>query len=429
VNAKSTSRILVMALTAIIFTITTTAHAQYTGVALYNFTYGTDGGSPHQIVSDGASGFYGVAGGGPVTTDCPFTCGVIFHLSKSGGRWRDNVIYSFKNGNDGIAPTGIALGPDGNLYGLTNGNFPTGNLGTAFQLKHTPTGWRFNLLHAFGTVDSDGIQPMGSPILDAAGNVWGVTYEGGSGTACTYGCGTVFRLTPTSSGPWTETIVHNFTSFPDGQNPQAGLTIDSNGNFFGTTGAGGLSAVNAGTIYELTPSVINGWDENVIYDFQGQTIDGASSKGQLLIDSSGNIFGTTYSGGLFHNNACFGYCGAVFRLSPNANAWTEHMLHGFSYTVDGGLPVAGLAMDAGGRLYGTTSIGPNNTSRGTVFRLTKGADDNWIDTVLYDFTTIGGDPQGGVVLDSAGNVYGSVTTGGTALGGVVYKLFPSPPVR
>ncbi len=407
-----------LGLTAIVFTITSLSLAQYKEISLYNFTYGNDGGAPDSLVADAAGNLYGTASGGPVTSACPYTCGVVFELSKASGRWVETVLYSFTGGADGEYPTGIVLDAVGNIYGLTQGDYFGGKGGgTAFKLlRHSGTGWKFVLLHTLGSVSGDGFEPDGSPTLDAAGNFYATTYQGGTGP-CTNGCGTIFELSPTPYGVWKETIIHNFAGgTTDGEFPAAGPTFDSAGNLFGTTGDGGSSG--CGTVFEFSPAS-GGWNYNIIHNFVCSPTDGYAPEASLMIDSSGNIYGTTYSGGSIDNSGCYGYCGTVFEVSPVSGGWSEKVLHNFNYTTDGALPVAGVAMDSAGKLYGTTRSG-GGAGFGTVYKLSSDLAGQWRLTELYN----GGDFASGVVLDSAGDIFTSNTTGGTHNAGMVFKLAP-----
>jgi len=200
-------------------------------------------------------------------------------------------------------------------------------------------------------------------LFDSAGNLYGTTYTGGAGG------GIVFSLTPTSTGPWTENILHTFSN-GDGLNPAAGLVFDAHGNLCGTTSAGGSGA--QGTVFELTPDVGGAWTETILHNFQNGT-DGSEPKAALVFDTAGNLFGTTQAGGGGVNcGPQVGGCGTVFQLTPSGTGtWTESVLTSFTTQAGSGYPLSTLIFDGVGNLYGTTSINGNGpTASGEVFEIT-----------------------------------------------------------
>src|ERR1019366_934096 len=207
------------------------------------------------------------------------------------------------------------------------------------------------VLYSFIHNGTDGGFPQAGLIFDAAGNLYGTTSEGGTSSSCSGGCGTVFELTPTAGGGWTEKVLHNFNSNgTDGANPYAGLIFDAAGNLYGTTTVGGTYYY--GTVFELTPTAGGGWTEKVLHSFNYNGTDGNNPQASLTIDAAGNLYGTTSGGGTYGN-----YKGTVFELTPAAGGdWTETVLHNF-VGPDGAAPLAGLIFDAAGNLYGTTSGG------------------------------------------------------------------------
>ena len=265
------------------------------------------------------------------------------------------------------------------------------------------------VLYAFNW-NSDGANPTGGVVRDSSGNLYGALHNGGA-----YGEGSVFELSP-SKGGWKETTLHSFTGGADGRLPWggAGLIIDSAGNLYGTTAYGGASG--NGSVFELSPS--NGaWTETVLYSFHAN--DGYLPEAGLVRDKSGNLYGTTASGGKY------GY-GVAFELSLSNGSWTETVLHDFTGGVDGASPTANLILDKSGNLYGTTPLG-GSYGWGTVFELTL-SNGSWAETVLYSFSSSNGDgalPQVGLVFDSAGNLYGTTRGGGTYGYGTVFQLNPS----
>jgi uncharacterized repeat protein (TIGR03803 family) len=283
------------------------------------------------------------------------------------------------------------------------------------------------VLHTF-TYDAHGAYPTASPILDAAGNLYGTTCAGGTSPGLNGG-GTVFELTPTADGDWTETVLYEFGWVPfgwDGAHPYASLTLDAAGNLYSTTGYGGPygrhgAYVGFGTVFELTPTA-GGWTEGVLYSFSTVHLDGTDPRGGLISDAAGNLYGTTsgYGG--------YGY-GTVFELTRNRRAvregWTEKVLHTFNGT-DGAGPRASLILDAAGNLYGTT-VGGGTYGYGTVFELTPIAGGGWTERVLHNFNndgTDGANPYGGLIFDAAGNLYGTTAWGGTYGTGTVFEITP-----
>ncbi len=275
------------------------------------------------------------------------------------------------------------------------------------------------VLYSFARQSGDGATPWDSLIMDTAGNLYGTTEQGGA-----YGLGTVFQLSPPvkTHGAWTETLLYSFGSqSADGANPYDSLVIDTEGNLYGTTNAGG--AYSLGTVFELSPEKGGGWTEKLIYGFAGAPNDGSLPYAGLIMDKKGNLYGTTQTGGA--NNV-----GTVFELSPGkGGAWAETVLYGFGDAAnDGSLPYPGLVMDKKGNLYGTTTEG-GSYSFGTVFKLSPTAEkgDAWAETVLYSFGSQSGDgvnPWDSLIMDTKGNLYGTTTGGGAYVYGTVFKLSP-----
>jgi uncharacterized repeat protein (TIGR03803 family) len=285
----------------------------------------------------------------------------------------------------------------------------------------------YRVIHDF--TNKDGAQPEGNLVLDASGNLYGITQFGGkiSSTLCTnagsLGCGTVFELSPNSSGGWTRTVLHKLQGgITDGYRPEAGLVIDASGNLYGTTAYGGTHS--DGTVFELSPASGGGWQETVLYSFATNAVDGVVPLSGLALDPSGNLYGTTFlsSGGQ----------GAVFRLSPSSGgAWTESLIYNFLGGSDGANPLAGVILDSAGNLYGTTVAGGSRGS-GVVYELSPASGGVWTEQLLYTFTdgSDGGQPSAGLVFDSSGNLYGTTKQAGNLTGcsfgcGVVFELSPS----
>jgi uncharacterized repeat protein (TIGR03803 family) len=287
----------------------------------------------------------------------------VFELSpKHGGGWTETVIHSFGNGSDGTNPLGgVIFDGAGNLYGTTSAGGIHGG-GTVFELSPKDGGgWTETVIHSFGN-GNDGVQPSyENLIFDAAGNLYGTTFEGGI-----HGVGTVFELSPRPSSGWTEVVLHSFNfNSSDGAGPEAGLIFDSNGNLYGTTAYGGIHdscPENCGTVFELSPKT-GGWTEKILHSF-GSGTDGVNPVAALILDEAGNLYSTTAQGGI-HTY------GTVFEMLPKeGGGWTETVLHSFGNPNDGVAPLAGLIADEAGNLYGTTNSGGIHNNRGTVFEIT-----------------------------------------------------------
>jgi hypothetical protein len=287
--------------------------------------------------------------------------------------------------------------------------------------------WHEKVLYSFEG-GSDGAVPAGGVVFDKAGNLYGATEDGGASNCDGPGqCGTVYQLKPPvqEGGAWTETVLYVFKGHAqnDGATPEGGLVIDGAGNLYGTTGYGGTGpctllggAVGCGTVYELSPPARQGdpWKEKILYSFQGGN-DGFVASGDLGFDKAGNLYGATLFGGgkgTTCDSLYGGQCGVVFELSPpktKGGKWTENVLHRFAgiesgkQNGDGASPNGGLVLDSKGTIYGTTYIGgyncPHNSNQGcgTVFNLkppTKKGE-AWVETVVHRFEASGDDDGGG----------------------------------
>ncbi len=334
---------------------------------IYNFNAtATDGGTPIAgLILDGSGNLYGVTYNGGA-----YGFGTVFELvRRAGGHWAEVILHSFNNnGVDGANPNGgLLLDGAGILYGTTAYGGGTG-AGTVFELSRDPGGgWSEEILYSFLTGDVDGNNPMASLIFDSAGNLYGTTLNG-SIFNCENGCGTVFELSPSSGGQWTETLLHSFhTCFGScGLWPEGGLVFDTNGNlFFVTTQGGNMGSCGSGcgTVSEMSPAGDGTWTEMGLYNFTGGSDGAKPAFVTPIFDAAGNLYGTTTGGGA--NSV-----GAVFELSPQAGGtWSETVLHSFSNNgTDGQTPSSSLVMDSHGFLYGTTAYG-GAEGVGTVFEI------------------------------------------------------------
>jgi uncharacterized repeat protein (TIGR03803 family) len=275
---------------------------------------------------------------------------------------------------------------------------------------------------------ADGAYPNSGVISDSAGNLYGTNLAGSGEYCVSYGvqCGTVFELI-SSNGKWTEKVLYSFCSASncnDGDGPIGGLIFDKAGNLYGTTESGG-TCYSAGTVFELTRH--NGkWTEKVLHSFCPDSSDGSTPYTGLVLDGKGNLYGTTFYGGT--GTGCSIGCGTVFGLMRSGGKWTEKVLHNFNNDgKDGYTPVASLAVDTAGNLYGTTAYG-GAYNDGTVFEL-RNVNGKWTERVLHSFN--GGDganPEANVVFDNDGELYGTTENGGdSGCGGgcgTVFQLVP-----
>lgn len=274
------------------------------------------------------------------------------------------------------------------------------------------------VLHTF-TAGKDGALPFGSVISDSAGNLYGAATEGGA-----FGVGVIFKLTPTASGPWQETILYHFTGVTDGSRPIA-LALDSAGNLYGIAQAGGRATRGApqcinsgcGTIFRLSPGGPSGWTFNLLHAFTG--VDGAQPQG-ITLDANGDVFVATSSGPV--------NSGTVFEMSPSHRGLKGSTLHAFPFTFtgDGSFPSGPVVLDAAGNVYGVAQLG-GAFGQGAIYKLAPGSTGQWTESLIYSFPQSGADgqdPIGGMVFDSAGNLYGATYNGGAATGGTVFALAP-----
>jgi uncharacterized repeat protein (TIGR03803 family) len=385
--------------------------------------HGPDGANPYaELVRDTAGNIYGTTQvGGSVKGVCASVgCGTAFKLNKNGKQvW----LHSFTGSNGRQPLAGLLRDAGGNLYGTTTygGNVTKAcggaevGCGVVFRLASTG---KETVLHRFkGT--PDGSQPQPLLVEDTIGNLYGTTIGGGASG----GSGTVFRVN--SAGK--ETVLYSFTGGSDGCFPAPGVIFDAAGNLYGVAVQGGAAFCNSGygVVFELdTTGTLT-----VLHTFGGE--DGAYPSSALLFDSVGNLYGTTDGGGTSAECGSQG-CGTVFELSPQGGGdWTETVLYNFCSLgdcADGEGPGGGLVRDSSGNLYGTAHFG-GVSGKGVAFKL----DTSGTETVLHTFTggADGAEPNAGLIMDNAANLYGSAFFGADKKGecvpdgcGVVFKLIP-----
>lgn len=343
--------------------------------------------------------------------------GTVFELSPGPkGQWTEQVLHNFPGGGDGYDPAApLMIDASGNLYGTTAyGGFDAGDEGTVFELSRGFVGWTFQTIHAFA--GPGGLQPYAGVTMDGTDHLYGTTLTGGA-----YRVGTVFALSRDSNGRWTERRLHSFPRRArDGNRPAAGLIFDAAGNLYGTTYDGGdPSSGGFGVVFELTPSTRR---EHVLYRFhlQGRP-DGANPVAGLAFGTNGNLYGTTSGGG------SYGF-GTVYELARlPGGGWRERVLYSFANGPDGYSPAAGVVVDRAGNLYGTASLGGlTSNCCGVVFKLHRSAHDTWGYSVLYQFAggSDGATPEGNLILDQAGNLYGTTFYGGAYGDGIVFEVTP-----
>jgi uncharacterized repeat protein (TIGR03803 family) len=386
---------------------------------LYNFTNGTDGGLPNPpLVRDQAGNLYGTTeeGGDINSSNCNPPQGC-GTIFKVTPRGKETVVYDFKGTPDAAYPgAGLSRDAAGNFYGTTFLG-GTSNMGTVYKLDKTG---KETVLHSF-TGGHDGGNPFATILLDPEGNLYGTTEIGGDTAGCDIGdmvgCGVVFKIS--QAGKFT--VLHTFNGY-DGADPLGRVVRDEAGNLYGTTYAGGITSCHnggCGTVFKLDPT----GKETVLLKFNVPGKGGIFPSGPLLRDAAGNLYGTTTWGGDLSCGQSVG-CGTVFKLDT---AGKETVLYKFKDDANGALPNGPLVQDADGHLYGTASLGGilscnGGDGCGTIFKLSTTGKI----TTLYKFMgeTDGAHPNGGLLRDSAGNFYG--TTPGEYEGswGSVFEFTP-----
>jgi len=338
--------------------------------------------------------------------------GTVFKITTSG---KFTSIYSFAGGiGDGAYPmSSVIRDSSGNIYGMTQSGGPADNLG-GVVFKITSAG-KESVLHFF-TGGADGGNPEGDLIRDSSGNLYGVTAGGGNlhcNASYFTGCGVVFKL----SASGTETVLHTFQGGSDGANPWGGLVMDSSGNLYGSTENGGR--YSAGQIFKISAS----GKKTVVHNFDpGVNMDGANPRDPLTFGSGGILYGTTFRGGDLSVSWCGSIgCGTVFKLDTHDVLTTLHSFEG--PPSDGDTPYGAVARDSAGNLYGIAADGGNEYFGGIVYKLDLSGNE----TILHNFTQgdDGWEPSGRLYVDKSGTVYGAASlSDGPDGNGVIFKIVP-----
>jgi uncharacterized repeat protein (TIGR03803 family) len=392
---------------------------------LYSFG-GIDGAAPDfRVVRDSSGAFYGTTIFGGTKGD-----GAVFKLTPAETSYSQAVLYSFRGSPDGQAPDGIVMGRDGALYGVTTVGGNSGCLagcGIAFKLTHEAFGYKYRVLYRFEP-GTDAQQPVGTPVIDKDGNLYGVTQYGGTNNA-----GAVFELAPGARDAYTESVIYSLPGGAGGYLPQAGLTIAADGALYGTAYYGGPKSEcgggGCGLVFELAP---HSHAPKVLHTFAGH--DGAQPYAPVTVDDRNRaVYGTTEYGGTDE--------GTVFKLTRSGSSYRETVLHNFTGGEDGLLPNDQVLLASNGSIYGATEIGGGgcgDVGCGTVFELRRSGG-TYRYHLLYAFTNAlyGADPQQTTLLAGTGGaIYGTTRSGGTkadcgdggpggALGcGVIFELTP-----
>jgi uncharacterized repeat protein (TIGR03803 family) len=380
-------------------------------IVWYRFKGGADGAHPQRRLMMGHAGnLYGTTLGTNLIhfVDCR-ACGTVFEIS--GRTHAERVLHAFSGGADGAYPAGgVIFDKSGNLYGVTQfgGSGCTASAsrcGTVFEISaHSHTE---SILHSFL---ASGAWPDGGLVMDSGGNLYGETSTGTCPNGH-YGCGTVFEI---SAGTRQEIVLHKFSRGGDLVGfPRGRLVMDRIGNLYGTTWNANQQGHVTGIVFEISART---HEMKILHAFVGGS-DGENPNGGLLIDRQGNLYGTTQQGGGFCDaNGSPGIdadgCGTVFEIS--ARSHKETILYRFKGVSDGMDPRAGLVMDSAGNLYGTTAMGGIDSlfGQGTVFEIAAGTHEK---TTLYSFKggRDGDMPEGALLIDGAGDLYGTTFRGGT----------------
>jgi len=383
-----------------------TAQAAPKFKVLHAFGQGQDGaGLWGNLALDSKGNLYGMTEGGG--TSC---CGIVFQLAPHrSGRWTEAILQelSCKDSEEGCMPeSGFVLDAAGNLYGMSSGGGGQG-AGTVFELSPGSGGWTATVLY-----DGGGWANL---VLDETGNIYGPMASYGQ-----YGGGAISELVKDQG--WAAKWVYSFCPRDpcvDGAWPRAGVTWGSDGSLYGTTISGGTGTY--GVVFRLTPQQDGTWKETVLHSFPSFKNDGQKPYDGVILDQSGNVYGATFQGGGGGYN-----CGVIFKLSPTGSRWKETILYDFP-DPSKGCGSNNLTFDAKGNLWSTGGGGTGscNGGCGVVFKLMPQANGKWKYNVAHYFDGSDGVySNAAVVFDKQGYLYGTTILGGAYGGGVVFELTP-----
>jgi uncharacterized repeat protein (TIGR03803 family) len=372
------------------------AQAQ-TEQVLYNFTGTPDGQGPTSRLTFNGANLYGTTFSGGA-----YGNGSVFELAPNGsGGWTESILYSFcpasPSCTDGANPqlSYVTFDTAGNIYGTTTNGGASGN-GVVFKLTPSGQTWTESVAYSFSG-EPDAANPINGLIFDSTGNLYGVAFSGGTGNN-----GAVFELSPAGAN-WTEKVIANLST------TDAGLTMTSSGYIVGAT---------TSTVFALIPNGSGGWNSDAIFTFNpaDAATEGSEPNGTPWVDSAQNVYGTTTAGG--KNKG-----GVVFKLTPVKGVYKESLL--FSFGDTGAAPIAGVVLDSSGNIYGTTSAGGKNGA-GIVYELKapeggKGYIERTIQTFVGENGAV---PYGALILDSNDYLYGSTYGGGADGNGAVFIANP-----
>ena len=337
-------------------------------------------------------------------------CAGLPFASEPAGAQTYTVLHAFSIEQSDQPAAGLAIDRAGALYGTTTYTNAGGRDGEAFKMKQHGSSWIFTPLFNFPILGN--IDPRSPLFIAPDGSLFGTLYYN---YGCDF-CGDVFQLYPPPTAPrsalpvWNGQSLHDFTGGSDGASPSGPLLMDSARNLYGTTESGGVAGL--GVIYQLQYGT---WNETVIFSPQNE-MDGVLPLNGVVADSAGNLYGVFQRGGPYGP-------GAVYELSNSGGSWTEQIIYGFTAGTDGAQPVS-VVMDANGNLYGATTAGGSGQG-GTIFKLTHGSG-GWSFTTLYSITgTAPCGVVGRLTLDSAGNLYGTTRCDGAYGYGSIFELMPS----
>jgi uncharacterized repeat protein (TIGR03803 family) len=338
--------------------------------------------------------------------------GSAYKLTHEQAGWTLSVLTRFgQNGLDGYLPlSGLTLGPDGAFYGTTNlgGGADGGGDGTVYRLNPA-TSSSHSVIYRFS--GPDGYRPLEAELtFDSAGYIFGTTSYGGSD-----GQGTVFELVR-NGNQWTESVIYSFSGLTDGGEPDGKLLFDSAGNLYGTTFTDGDADCTCGVVYELSPSA-GSWNIRVLHTFDGAT--GRWPGAGLVMDTAGNLYGTTTAGGVGNGGTVF----ELSPSGSNWNFSTIYTFDNTGHSLEPG-PFAPVLVDTSGNLYGTT-VYDGAYAQGSVFKLTLTNDGWVLTSLHdFQSSPDGAHPYGNLVMDASGNIYGTTYDGGDSGLGTVWEITP-----